>query len=59
LVALAKQSENDHKEKLLDERTRDLNRERTEEKEFMSRERRRRRKCFIVLAEEVVRSRED
>jgi hypothetical protein len=32
------QPKNDHEEKLLDERTRHINRERTEEKEFMSRE---------------------
>lgn len=54
LVAFTEQSKNDHEEKLLDERTRHINRERTEEKEFMSRERRSRRKRFVVLAEEAV-----
>ena len=54
LVAVTEQPENDHEEKLLDERTRNINRERTEEKERVSRERRFWRKCFVVLAEEAV-----
>jgi hypothetical protein len=59
LVAFTEQPENDHEEKLLDERTRNINRERTEKKERVSRERRFWRKCLVVLAEEVVGCRKD
>ena len=55
LVAAPAKPKNDHEEKLLDERTRRINRERTEEKEFMSSHKKRSwKERFVVLAEEAV-----